>query len=366
MTYAPASTRDTAVEFIARANQEVTADIRYRGERGHAISGKISGAMPSPPYSPGINLFDVDTHTEVANLYLGADTYQLNGVADGEYEIVARGGSQSSQVSSALRRVGVHGADVTGIDLSLAPMAAIDAHVSLEADQKLNCGRRRDTALRETLVTLRRVRPEEKPAAKKEKPVGLLDAPLSSAYDMAPNLKGDIRFVGLYSGSYRFEVRLPAAGWYLKDLSLPKPESNVARNGLTLKQGENVSGVAIKIAEGAASLRGRVTVADDSRLPADLRIYLAPAERPDGDNPLRFFEDAVAADGTFVIGSIAPGAYWLLAQRAEPIDDKTVKSPRLDNEFRAKLLKEAAAANKQIAFKPCERSVDYEFRYAAK
>jgi Carboxypeptidase regulatory-like domain len=368
MTYAPASTRDTAAEIIARSNQEATVDIQYRGERGHAISGRIAGAMPSPPYSPGVSLFDVDTHTQVANLYLpGSDgTFQLNGVADGEYEIVATGGAQAGQLSSALRRIVVRGADVTGIELSLAPMASVDAHVSLEADQKLNCGRRRETALRETMVTLRRSRPEENSANKKEKPAESFDPFSMSVYEMAPNAKSDVRFLNLYAASYRFEVRLPAAGWYLKDLSLAKPESNIARNGLAIKPGEIVSGVTIRITEGGASLRGRVAVAEDSRLPPDLRIYIVPAERPDGDNPLRFFEDAVASDGTFVIGNIAPGRYWLLARPAEPIDEKTMKSPRVDNDFRAKLLKEAAAANKEIAFKPCERTVDYEFRYPSK
>ena len=34
-TYAPASTRDTAAEVMVRSDQEVTADIRYRGEPGH-------------------------------------------------------------------------------------------------------------------------------------------------------------------------------------------------------------------------------------------------------------------------------------------------------------------------------------------
>lgn len=369
MTFAPASTRDTAAEIIARSNQEVTVDIQYRGERGHAISGRISGAMPSPPYSPSISLVDVDTRTEVANLYLaGSDgTFQLNGVSDGEYEIVARGGGSTGPVSSAPRHVAVRGADVTGLELSLASMASVEAHVSLEADQKLNCGRRRETALRETMVALRRIRPEENSANKKEKPAESGDAFGSPAsMEMAPNARGDVRFLSLYAAPYRFEVRLPAAGWYLRELSLAKPESNIARNGLAIKQGENVAGVTIKIAEGGASLRGRVTAAEDSTLRPDLRIYLVPAERPDGDNPLRFFEGTVASDGTFVIGNIAPGRYWLLAKPAEPIDEKTMKSPRFDNDFRARLLKEAGAANKEIVFKPCERTVDYEFRYPSK
>jgi hypothetical protein len=369
MTFAPASTRDTAAEVIARSNQEVTIDIQYRGERGHAVSGRITGTMPSPPYSPGVSLFDIDTHTQVANLYLpGSDgTFQLNGVSDGEYEIIATGGGQNNQLSSAPRHVAVRGADVTGVELSLASMASIDAHVTFEADQKLNCGRRRETALRETMVSLRRARPEENSANKKEKPAESADMFWSwAALEMAPNAGGDVHFSSLYAAPYRFEVRLPAAGWYLRELSLAKPESNITRNGLAIKQGEIVSGVTIKITEGGASLHGRVTVSEDSTLPANLRIYLVPAERTDGDNPLRFFEDAVAVDRTFVIANIAPGRYWLLAKPAEPIDEKTVKSPRVDNDFRAKLLKEAAAANQEIAFKPCERTVDYEFRYPAK
>jgi hypothetical protein len=40
----PLPHRDTAAEFIVRSEQEVTSDIRYRGEPGHAISGKVTGA----------------------------------------------------------------------------------------------------------------------------------------------------------------------------------------------------------------------------------------------------------------------------------------------------------------------------------
>ena len=62
-----------------------------------------------------------------------------------------------------------------------------------------------------------------------------------------PNDKGEIRFRSLSAATYRFEVRLPAFGWYLKTLALPKPDANIARNGITLKQGEKISGVAIVV-----------------------------------------------------------------------------------------------------------------------
>jgi len=42
-TYAPSATRDTAQEVVVRSGDEATADIQYRGEPGHAISGTVSG-----------------------------------------------------------------------------------------------------------------------------------------------------------------------------------------------------------------------------------------------------------------------------------------------------------------------------------
>ena len=365
MTYAPASTRDTAAEITARGNQEVNVDIRYRGERGHSVSGKLSGMTPAPPYGASVRLVDVDSRVSVSFVTVNsADrTFQLDGVADGEYEIIAGGGSPDG-LSSAPRRISVHGADVTGLDLTLATMASIDAHLNLEADQKLNCGRRRDSALRETMVTLKKSQ-EDKSAKDKpaEQPVASISA--ATAYDNVANDKGDIRFRNLSAATYRFDIRLPAAGWYLRDLSLAKPGINIARNGISLKLGDKVSGVVIAIAEGGASLRGRITLAEGETPPANLRIYLVPAERENSDNPLRFFEDVVAADQTFVIGNIAPGKYWLVAQAAEKDDASRSKSPRTDNDFRAQLLKTATTRNQEISFKPCERTVDYEFRYPA-
>jgi hypothetical protein len=370
-TYAPSSTRDTAAEIIARSNQEVTVDIRYRGERGHSVSGKVSGTLPPLPNNAGVNLIEIDNRTTAGNVPVNpADkSFQLDGIADGEYEIVALGGSGPlGQVSSPPKRITVRGTDVTGLDLVLAPMASLQAHVNLEADEKLNCGRRRSTALRETLVTLRRVRLERKPANPKDKPSDTPDNPVttSSVYENAPNDKGDVHFRDLSAATYRFDIRVPAAGWYLRNLSFTKPDVNLARSGLSVRAGENVSGITIAIAEGGASLRGRVTLPEGETMPQNLRVYLVPTERENADNPLRFFEDVVAGDATFAIGNVAPGKYWLFAQAGERVDEKTIKSPRTDSDFRAKLLKDAGTLKNEITFKPCERTVDYEFRYPAK
>jgi len=291
-------------------------------------------------------------------------TFQLDGVSDGEYEITAIGGNYATNelLSSAPRRITVRGADVTGRDLPLAPMSSIDGHVNLEADPKLNCGRRRDSALRETMVTLQRAPLAEKSAASKEKTSGTTDAPLSQVLpqEAVPNEKGDLSFRNLFAATYRFEVHLPAAGWYVRSVSLARSELNIARSGVSLKQGEKVSGLTIAVAEGGASLRGRVTVPEGQNVPANLRIYVVPGERENSDNLLRFFEAAVENDGAFVVGNIAPGKDWLV------VDTNTLKSTRTDSDLRAKILHDAAALNKEIAFKPCERNLDYEFRYPSR
>ena len=58
-TYFPSSTRDTAAEVIVRDGEEMTADIQYRAEPGHAISGKVAGveieaAKPAIRCQPGV------------------------------------------------------------------------------------------------------------------------------------------------------------------------------------------------------------------------------------------------------------------------------------------------------------------------
>ena len=56
-----------------------------------------------------------------------ANAFAIYGVPDGEYEIIARSVNINifESFSSSPRRVTVKGADVTGIELRLSPMASI-------------------------------------------------------------------------------------------------------------------------------------------------------------------------------------------------------------------------------------------------
>ena len=380
-TYAPASTRDAAVEFVVRSGDEATADIRYRGEPGHSISGRVAGVQPNPTYIPGVLIVDSTSHALIATANAMDENrgFQVNGVPDGDYEIAARagGGPNGDASASATKRISVRGADVTGLELALAPLASISGRVHLELDSKSSCGRHRETALRETLIIARRDLVEEKAETKNAKDKS---APATEALPFGPafaeavaNDKNEVSLRNLSPGTYRLETRLPGSGWYVSAISLVNPdqkppvrkatEANIARDGLALKSGDKVSGLTVTITEGAASIRGSVSVADGQRLPQNIRVYLVPAEREASENVLRFFEVGLESDRTFTVANIAPGRYWVIARPAEENDSTRVKLIRQNSDFRARVLREAESLKKEVSFKPCERTVDYDLQF---
>src|SRR5437016_6990705 len=78
-TYAPASTRDTAAEIMVQSGQEATADIHYRGEPGHSISGRVTGVRPQLPYNSGVRLVDPESRAAIGSTGVTGDdrTFQL-------------------------------------------------------------------------------------------------------------------------------------------------------------------------------------------------------------------------------------------------------------------------------------------------
>jgi len=137
----------------------------------------------------------------------------------------------------------------------------------------------------------------------------------------------------------------------------------VARDNLTLKTGERVSGLTVTFTEGAASLRGRISAPEGQGIPPRMRLYLVPAEPESLKNVLRFFEAAADGDGRVAIGNIAPGRYWIIARPAKQLDPIRLKLMREDSDFRTKVLHEAESLKKEISFKPCERTADYDLPY---
>jgi hypothetical protein len=303
-------------------------------------------------------------------------TFAFYGVSDGEYEVVAQQYLQSREtLMSAPRRIRVQGVDVTGINLSLAPLASISARLVLESNPQADCVKGRATALQETVISARRLKQETKPATgKTAKSESAAEIPLAAAnqgVDSVPDAKGDFNLRNLQPGSYRIDSQLPSAGWYLRSItSGPQikaaraPEPNIPRDGINLKSGERASGLTVTITEGAAALRGRISVAEGQTVPPGLHAYLVPAEREAADNVLRFFDATAESDAGFAIGNIAPGRYWIIARSADGGDPAKVKPIRQDSALRARVFREAEASKKEIQLKPCERTTDYDLPYS--
>lgn len=371
-TYSSSATRDTAQEVVVRSGDEATADIQYRGEPGHAISGTVLGF---PPVQGGmssggtVNLTDVKTRTMLMGAQASSFTehaFVFYGLPDGEYELVAQQFSQTRDVrASEPKRIKVQGADITGVNLTIVPMPAITGRVILDSSSPADCVKRRATAFQETAVSVRRQKRPTKSGASDE---ALADAvPLSSLEQIAedvPDAKGDFILRNLRAGTYRLNVQLPSAAWYFRSVALgattKAADWKVISDGVSVKQ--TVSGLTLTISEGAAGLHGRITVAEGQRLPSRTIVYLVPAEKENATNLLRYFEARVESDGAFNIRNVVPGDYLIHARAAEG-DTPGMLSIREDPNLRTTVTREAEKAKQSVTMKACERLENYEFAY---
>ncbi len=376
-TYFPAATRDTAVEVSVSSSGETGGiDIQYRGDKGRAISGKITGAVTDTtnrgfggPGGGGISvtLKHAATDTVFNRTFVmsrsGTPTYALYGVPDGEYEVTAeRNSPGDSDAASPPRRVMVSGRDATGIDLTLMPMASVAAKLQLETELA-KCEVKRKAAFEEQLFILQ---PEETNGTTTRQNTRRMIRDNSL---VAPERTGEMNFRNLNVGRYHLSAKLLDDNWYIRSITLPgalikataktpaKPTTtDVARNGLNLKSGDKITGLTVKVAEGAAAVKGQIKA--DEPLPPILRVYLVPVEKERADDVLRYSFTGISTDGTFSFGHLAPGKYWLTT-RVE-IDDAQKKIG--DTAERAKLRREAEAANVVVELQACQRLTNYELR----
>ncbi len=163
-TYHPSSPRETAAEVtVASGGEAVGVDIRFRGERGHTVSGVVTGGgeLAQPLVGVSVTLINASTGFFAGSGFVregeGQNGFAISGVADGEYEIIARrtGTGDFARMASPPRRVTVKGADAGGIELRLAPLASISGKVIVENSPNA-CESKRKSSLEETFVSARR------------------------------------------------------------------------------------------------------------------------------------------------------------------------------------------------------------------
>ena len=375
-TYAPASTRDAAVEVSVRPGEETAnVDIRYRGEAGHAVSGTASSTL-ALDQTPGFNImlssvFNGTWQAGYSSYQLpGTRGFSFYGVADGDYDVTAQlflpGGEYSI---SEPRRIKVKGADITGIELVTKALGSITGRMVLEESKAPECKGKRRPLFGETLVTPWH---NEKNAPKDQPQfVWGLGGPT------LPDKQGDFGMRNLAPGQYRFNARPMAKYWYLKSITWPAsviPTAKVmlptrlvdaARNWTTLKPGDRLASLTVTIAAGAASLHGQIDLAEGQKLPPRLFVYLIPAEREQADDVLRYFASLVSTDGSFVLDHLSPGRYWVIAQAVSENESNVLSKLRLPDEAeaRAKLLHDAEAAKIETELKPCQNVTDYRLAF---
>ncbi|HVQ40067.1 MAG TPA: carboxypeptidase-like regulatory domain-containing protein, partial [Pyrinomonadaceae bacterium] len=373
-TFAPSSNRDSATEIAVRSGEERSGvDIRYLAESGHLVSGTIEGP-PAPTGSYGfgnVSLTQVSKGIRMGllNSVQASDgrSFTFYGVGDGDYELTAMSPSGPSEIAvSDQRAITVRGSDVTGLTLVTKPLGAISGRIVLENSSATECKGKRQPLLAETMVLIKN---------NSKEPVRIDPRFIWQGRPVSPDKSGEIVFSNLAPGHYRFDAQFSAKYWYLKAISQStvlgasavaklaagNRPADVARNGISLKHGEKLGSLTLTLAEGAASLHGRIKLGEGESLRAQLYLHLVPSEKESTEDVLRYFAAPVNQDGSFDLGNLPPGRYWAVLRIAEDHEAKATSKLRLPDESpaRMKLRREAEAAQTEIEFKPCQNITGY-------
>jgi Carboxypeptidase regulatory-like domain len=359
--FAPSSTRETAAEVTVHAGEEITGvDIRYKREPGHIVSGTVSRNAAGMSGMSVIMRRIVGGAAELSSntfLFPGSSGFAFYGIADGEYELEAQFALGPNQAFvSEPQRIVVKGSDVSGIVLVPIALGTVAGRVVLESSTAPECKGKRQPSFEETLVTLAKLRDA---AAKDQSRMMFTNS------QAIVEKSGEFLLRSLRPGRYVPGATFFARYWYLKKVALNvtvggKPTANdVARDGITLKSGDQLTNLTVILAEGASSLRGSISVKEGEKVPPGSVVFLVPAER--GDDPLRFFAAAVDSDGKFAFANVAPGSYWPIIRTISPEDRFNVRSLRDPDQIdrRMVLRREAEARKESIELKPCQNVTEY-------
>lgn len=378
-TYYPSSTIDTAAEVTVRAGDEATSiDIRYRENHGHSISGTVLGAGDSNRQSIEIFLNRVGSGILESTTYVfpmaKEKGFAFDALLDGEYSVIAmaesgsmiEGAETMSALLSPTRKVRIAGADVSGLELRLEPLASMSGRISIEpisATQKSGCKRSRSARLEEVVISHR----SDTDKKREEQSI----AQLAMLSNTTPNEKGEFTSGFLRPGIHHLDLQLPGDDLYLRTIVLPAPAPNgkpvdLARSGINLKSGEKLKGIVVTMSEGAAGLQGKVVTGKDNQPPETrLRVHLVPAEPEASNDVLRYFESELSTDGGFSFSNVAPGKYWVVAREISDQDVAGTEHLSLawDDGDRTALRFEGEATKKVIELDRCQRATDFTVTY---
>ncbi|HWW76071.1 MAG TPA: hypothetical protein VNZ44_11765, partial [Pyrinomonadaceae bacterium] len=316
-----------------------------------------------------------------------ARSFSIEGVGDGEYDLQATYGTREGTLSASVpQRVSVRGADVTGLRLSLVALGSAAGTLVIEPASEAERARAECKAVpaapRRPQETIVAATPERGPAAKS------IFSRFGFAHEATPEEAGGFALRTLEAGRYHVSARLFDEALYLRAVEQPgtaslaapsvSPRASAAaatrtnsaplsRETFDLKAGQQLSGIVVRLSEGAASFAGRVAPAEgaSAQTPAPTRVYLVPQERERAEDPLRYYETTVS-DSAFVFRNVAPGRYFVLARAVAEAGDAPQRPAAWDTEARAGLRREAEAAKTPAELLPCQRTADFVLRFPPK
>jgi hypothetical protein len=237
-------------------------------------------------------------------------------------------------------------------------LGSISGKILMEPLKVPECEGKRAPLLTETVVRLQQ--PEKEPGKQQD----ILQA-RSFTSSASPDANGAFALRNLAPAKYRFEPMFFARYWYLQSITMstgtPKPQKiDAAATWTTLKSGEQLANLTITIAQGAASIRGRVPAPEGAATPSGSFVYLVPAEPDKADDVLHYFVSAVGEDQTFAFNNVPPGKYLAL------IDSQTSTLGKLRQpesaSTRTTIRRRAEAKKNALELKPCETLSDYQLK----
>jgi hypothetical protein len=377
--YYPSVTQDGARQVAVSRGQEVGGiDIGYRSEPGHIVSGRFSGEAPRKPgdgvyISPGFYL-TFKVYIKLIGAKAGFTLQYANkenpafafyAVPDGDYYLIAQDDNEASRAASLPYPLKVKGADISGIDLRLVTFGSVSGRVTMEPVSKPasnpECKGTRAGLVQEAVVWAAR---DEKKNAK-EKTLAFPPAFFDPPDPIAPGDKGEFLFKGLAPGHYRLGASPVNEAVYVMAVSMAGPagkQIDIASAGANLKSRDQLAGISIVLADGAAAVRGRVLASGEkAKLPSGLGVHLVPAEPERANEMLRYVEAEVKHDGAFALTNIAPGRYRVVTTQ---VTDHRAAPAAWDAEERASLRRRAEVGHTALLeLRPCQRVRDYVVSY---
>ena len=375
-TYFPSATRDTATEVQVQAGAELSGiDIRFQENSGRRVSGRVTGNLGGGnALFRGIVVALSHARTGVMEgMSPGSPdgTFQINGISDGDYEIAAMGIGSDDQLASKPQRISVKGSDVTGIDLLLAPLGSISGRVQIDRlDQALisskpDCAGQQTGRIDGIAIMLK---PESGSAEGFSVPnvSGML---VQTKSHTSTSENGEFQSGPLQTGRFRLGFDLPTMYWYVRSVNQVTKESgeqsrptDLVRRGIAV-DGKPVDGVTVTLAEGAASLDGRVQASDSAvSIPRSLVVHLVPAEQEAVDDVVRYYQTYVTSDSSFSFRHLAPGKYFLTLQDPGKEADDSLPVAWRETE-RTKLRERARIENRSLELDSCQMLKDQIIRF---